>query len=79
MISVHFQGKPFKITVTEVYASATNDKENEVEQFYEDLQDLQQKLTTKTRCPFHHRELESKSRKSRDNWSDRQIWPWSSE
>ena len=40
MISVHFQGKPFKITVTQVYASATNDKENEVEQFYEDLQDL---------------------------------------
>ena len=40
MISVHFQGKPFKITVTQVYASATNDKENEVERFYEDLQDL---------------------------------------
>ena len=34
---------------------------------------------TQKRCPFHHRELESKSRKSRDNWSDRQIWPWSSE
>ena len=40
MISVHFQGKPFNITETQVYASATNDKENEVEQFYEDLQDL---------------------------------------
>ena len=38
MISVHFQGKPFNITVIQVYASATNAKETEVEQFYEDLQ-----------------------------------------
>ena len=37
-ISVHFQGKPFNITVIQVYASATNAKETEVEQFYEDLQ-----------------------------------------
>ena len=29
------------------------------------------------RCPFHHRGLECKSRKSRDTWSNRQIWPWS--
>ena len=28
-------------------------------------------------CPFHHRGLECKSRKSRDTWSNRQIWPWS--
>ena len=40
MISVHFQGKPFNITVTQVYAPTTNSKEAEVEQFYEDLQDL---------------------------------------
>src|SRR5574337_791781 len=40
MISVHFQGKPFNITVTQVYAPITNAKEAEVEQFYEDLQDL---------------------------------------
>ena len=32
---------------------------------------------TKKRCPFHHRGLECKSRKSRDTWSNRQIWPWS--
>ena len=38
IISVHFQGKPFNITVIQVYASATNAKETEVEQFYEDLQ-----------------------------------------
>ena len=38
MISVHFQGKPFNITVIQVYAPATNAKEAEVEQFYEELQ-----------------------------------------
>ena len=40
MISVHFQGKPFNITVIEVYAPTSNAKEAEVERFYEDLQGL---------------------------------------
>ena len=40
MISVHLQGKPFNITVIQVYASTSNTEEAEVEQFYEDLQDL---------------------------------------
>ena len=40
MISVHFQGKPFNITVIQVYAPATNAEEAEVEQFYEDLKEL---------------------------------------
>ena len=40
MISVHFQGKPLNITVIQVYASATNTEEAEVNQFYEDLHDL---------------------------------------
>ena len=40
MISLRFQGKPFNITVIQVYAPTTNVKEAEVEQFYEDLQDL---------------------------------------
>ena len=40
MISVHFQGKPFKITVNQVYAPTSNAEEAEVEWFYEDLQDL---------------------------------------
>ena len=40
MISVHFQGKPFNITVIQVYAPASNAEEAEVEWFYEDLQDL---------------------------------------
>ena len=39
MISVCFQGKPFNITVIQVYASTSNAEEAEVEQFYEDLQD----------------------------------------
>ena len=40
MISVHFQGKPFNITVMQVYATINNAEEAEVEWFYEDLQDL---------------------------------------
>ena len=40
MISVHFQGKPFNITVIQVYAPISNTEEAEVEQFCEDLQDL---------------------------------------
>ena len=40
MISVHLQGKPFNITVIQVYAPTTNTEEAEVEWFYEDLQDL---------------------------------------
>ena len=40
MTSVHFQGKPFNITVIQVYALTSNAEEAEVEQFYEDLQDL---------------------------------------
>ena len=40
MISVHFQGKPLNITVIQVYAPSTNAEEDEVEWFYEDLQDL---------------------------------------
>ena len=40
MISLRFQGKPFSITVIQVYAPTSNTEEAEVEQFYEDLQDL---------------------------------------
>ena len=40
MISVRFQGKPFNITVIQVYALTSNAEEAEDEQFYEDLQDL---------------------------------------
>ena len=40
MISVHFQGKPFNITVIQAYAPISNAEEAEIERFYEDLQDL---------------------------------------
>ena len=40
MISIHFQGKPFNITVIPVYAPTTNPEEAEIEWFYEGLQDL---------------------------------------
>ena len=40
MISAHFQGKPFNITVIQVYAPTSNAEEAEVERFHEDLQDL---------------------------------------
>ena len=40
MISVHFQGKPFNITVIQVYAPTSNAEEAEIKQFYEDLQDF---------------------------------------
>ena len=40
MISIHLQGKPFNITVIQVYAPTSNAEEAEVEWFYEDLQDL---------------------------------------
>ena len=53
MISVHFQGKPFSITVIQVYAPTSNAEEAEVQRFYEDLQDLLE-LTPKKRYPFHY-------------------------
>ena len=37
------------------------------------------RTNTQKRCPFHYRGLECKSRKSRNTWSDRQIWPWNAE
>ena len=82
MISVCFQGKPFNITVIQVYAPTSNAEEAEVEQCYEDLKDLLE-LTfppaKKKRCPFHYRGLKCRSRKSRNTWSNKQIWPWSAE
>ena len=47
MISVHFQGKPFNITVIQIYAPTTNAEEAEVEQVYDDLQDLLELLPKK--------------------------------
>ena len=78
MISICFQGKPFNIIVIQVYVPTSNAEEAEVEWFYEDIQDLLE-LTPQKSCPFHYRGLECKSRKSINTWSNRQIWPWSTE
>ena len=48
MISVHFQGKLFNITIIQVYASTSNAEEAEVEWFYEDLQELLELRPQKT-------------------------------
>ena len=77
MISVHFQGKPFNITVIRVYALTSNAEEAEVERFHEDLRPS--RINTPKRCSFHYRGWECKSRKSRNTWSSRQIWSWSTE
>ena len=75
-----FPRQPFNITVIQVYDPTSNAKkaEAEVERFYEELQDLLE-LTPLKICPFHYKELECKSRKLRNMWSNRQIWPTSTE
>ena len=78
MISVRFQGKPFNIMVVQFYATTSNTEEAEVEWLYEDLQDLLE-LTHKKTCPFYYRGPECKSRKSKNTWGNRQIWPWNME
>ena len=76
MISVRLQGKPFNITVIQVYAPTSNTEEAEVEQFYEDLQGLLE-LTPKKDVLFILGDWNA--RKSRNTWSKRQIWPWNAE
>ena len=78
MISVHFQGKPFNITVIQVYAPTSNAEEAEVERFYEDPQDLLE-LTPKKDALFIIGHWNAKIRKSRNIWSNRHIWPWNME
>ena len=65
MTLVHFQGKTFNISVIKVYPPATNAKEVEVDQFYENQKHLLE-LTSKQKYPFHYKGLECKSRKLRD-------------
>ena len=69
MICLFPRQTPFSITVIQVYAPTSDVEEAEVEWFCEDLQDLLE----------HYRGLEYKSRKSRNTWSNRQTWPWSTE
>ena len=59
MISVHFQGKPFNITVIQAYTPTNNAEEAEVGQLYEDLA-RPFRTNTHKRCPFHYRGLQCK-------------------
>ena len=77
MISIRFQGKPFSITVIQVYAKMSNTEEAEVARFYEDLQDLLE-LTPKKDVLFIIGDWNAKVG-SQETWSNRQIWPWSTE
>ena len=74
MISVHFQGKPFNITVIQVYAPTTNAKEAELEQFCDDLQDLLE-LTPQNNALFIIGGWNAKVG-SEDTCRNRQVWPW---
>ena len=76
MVSVHFQGKPFNITVIQAYAPTSNTEE--AEWFYEELQDLSG-LTPKKDVLFIIGDCNAKVGKSRNTCSNRQIWPWSTE
>ena len=75
---LHFHALEKKMATHSSILAWHNAEEAEVEQFYEDIQELLE-LTPKKRCPFHYRGLECKSRKSRNTCSNRQIWPWSTE
>ena len=75
MISVHFQRKPFKITVIQVSAPTSSAEEAEVEQFYEDLQDLLE-LTPKKDVLFIIGDWNAKVGSQEIPRVNRQIWPW---
>ena len=75
MISVPFQSKWFNLSATQVYTASTDAEEAEFKGFYEDLQHCLE-LIPKRWCPFHHRGLECKSRKSRVTLNNRQVWLW---
>ena len=76
MISVRFQGKPFNITVIQVYIQTSNTEEAEVELW---RPTRPTRTNTQKTCPFYYGGLEWKRRMSRNTWSNRQIWPWSTE
>ena len=77
MISVRFQGKPFNITVIEVYAPTSDAEEAEVEWFYEDLQDLLE-LTPENDVLFIIGDWNAKVG-NQEIPGISQIWPWSTE
>ena len=75
MISVCFQGEPFNTIVIQVYAPTSNAEEAEIEQFYEDLQDLLE-LTPKKNVLFIIGDWNAKVGSQQTPWNNTQIWPW---
>ena len=78
MISARLQGKPFNITVIQVYAPTSNAEETEVERFYEDLQDLL-KLTPKKDVLFIMGDWNAKGGSQETPGVTGKFWPWSTE
>ena len=78
MVSVHLQGRPFTITVFQLYAPTSNTEEAEVEWCYEDLQDLLD-LIPKKDVLFIIGDWNAKVGSEEITWSNRQIWPWSTQ
>ena len=74
MISVHFQGKPFSITVIQVCALMSNAKEDEVEWLYEELQDLLE-LTPKLDVLFIVGDWNAKVGSQEIPGVNKQVWP----
>ena len=75
MISARFQGKPFNITVIQVYAPTSNAEKAEVEQFYEDLLEL----TPKKDVLFIIGDWNAKVGSQETPGGNTQIWPWNME
>ena len=71
---IHFQGKPFKISLIQAYDPNSNAEKAEVEWFYEDLQDLLE-LTPKKGVLFIIGDWSAKVGSQEITWSNRQIWP----
>ena len=76
MISVRFQGKPFSITVIQVYDPTSNAEQAEVEWCYDDLQDLLELIPKKV-VLFIIGNWNAKVRSHGITWINRQVWPWS--
>ena len=74
IISIHFQGKPFNI---QAYAPTKMLKKLKLNGYMRTYKPF--RTNTQKRCSFHYRGLECKTRNSSNTWSNRQIWPWSTE
>ena len=77
VVSVHLQGKPFISQLSKSMSQPVTLKKLKLNGFMKTYNPF--RTNTPKRCRFHYRGLECKSRKSRNTWSNRQIWPWSTE